>query len=267
LVRIALTFNVPNAGTVIRIDQGEDGYDADLANPSPTTQLWGDGDVSNGCAGLCIDGKDVFEGGENIAIPCLTVAAGSSSIFGSAGLDANDSISSTFPVTITSLEKDPDSFQFPVFPEFPVIPKFPEFPAFPEFSANSGKDCFNFYVPNAGTVIRIDQGEDGYDFDLANPSPTTQIWGDGDVSNGCAGLCIGGKDVFEAGENIVIPCLTAGGDTSITFGPDGFTANDSISSNSVLIIIHSIEDSSSAIFTWSLYTVAAGIAIASVASL
>lgn len=52
---------------------------------------------------------------------------------------------------------------------------------------NSMKTIISIVVPTAGTIIRYDHWEDGYESDLSNPTQsTTQIWGDGNASNGSA---------------------------------------------------------------------------------
>jgi hypothetical protein len=70
-------------------------------------------------------------------------------------------------------------------------------------------------------------------------------------------MCIGGRDVFDGGENVVIPYST-------DFVLD---AQDSISSNFPFTISAQEASSSSALLTWSICTVTASIAIASIASL
>jgi len=52
---------------------------------------------------------------------------------------------------------------------------------------NSMKTIISIVVPTAGTVIRYDHWEDGYEADLNAPTqPGTQIWGDGNTANGTA---------------------------------------------------------------------------------
>ena len=49
------------------------------------------------------------------------------------------------------------------------------------------KTIISIVVPTAGTVITYDQWEDGYEPDInAKTQSSTQIWGDGDLSNGTA---------------------------------------------------------------------------------
>ncbi|MCM8639008.1 MAG: DUF11 domain-containing protein, partial [Candidatus Accumulibacter sp.] len=63
------------------------------------------------------------------------------------------------------------------------------------------------------TIIYYDQWENGYDVDIANPNDLysainpggTQIWGDGDISNGAApGVASNAADVINAGTVIVL---------------------------------------------------------------
>ncbi len=54
-----------------------------------------------------------------------------------------------------------------------------------------------------GTVIVYDHWEDGYETDLSNPTQsTTQIWGDGDLTNGIAPGTV--NDLFNIGQTIVL---------------------------------------------------------------
>ena len=66
---------------------------------------------------------------------------------------------------------------------------------------NSMKTIISMVIPTAGTVIRYDQWEDGYEADLNAPvQATTQIWGDGNLSNGVApGYA---TDIFPAGATV-----------------------------------------------------------------
>lgn len=50
-VRSIVSISVPYPGTKLYYDQWEDGYEADIKNPAQsTTQVWGDGNLSNGVA-------------------------------------------------------------------------------------------------------------------------------------------------------------------------------------------------------------------------
>ncbi|OYV06490.1 MAG: hypothetical protein CFE26_06030, partial [Verrucomicrobiales bacterium VVV1] len=66
---------------------------------------------------------------------------------------------------------------------------------------NSMKTIISMVVPTAGTVVRYDQWEDGYEADLNAPvQSTTQIWGDGNLSNGVAPGYP--SDLFPAGATV-----------------------------------------------------------------
>ncbi len=66
---------------------------------------------------------------------------------------------------------------------------------------NSMKTIISLVVPTAGTVVRYDQWEDGYDADLNAPAQsTTLIWGDGNTSNGTAPGYP--TDIFPAGATV-----------------------------------------------------------------
>ena len=59
---------------------------------------------------------------------------------------------------------------------------------------------------NDNTVIYYDHHEDGYEADLGNPvQSTTEIWGDGDISNGAApGVTTNAGDVLNAGDFVIL---------------------------------------------------------------
>jgi hypothetical protein len=63
-------------------------------------------------------------------------------------------------------------------------------------------------VSTTDTLIWYDHWEDGYEADITNPkSSTTQIWGDGDASNGCAPIaiiCTNANDKLVAGDAILL---------------------------------------------------------------
>ncbi len=53
-VRSVISITATFDGTLIYYDQWEDGYEADIANPvQSTTQIWGDGDITNGAPPGC----------------------------------------------------------------------------------------------------------------------------------------------------------------------------------------------------------------------
>ncbi len=64
-------------------------------------------------------------------------------------------------------------------------------------------------IAAANTIIWYDHGEDGYDSDVTMlmPGSTTEVWGDGDCSNGFRPdlvVCIGADDTLGAGDVLVI---------------------------------------------------------------
>ncbi|MEO5915832.1 MAG: SdrD B-like domain-containing protein [Luteolibacter sp.] len=66
---------------------------------------------------------------------------------------------------------------------------------------NQMKTIISLVVPTAGTVVRYDQWEDGYEADLNAPvQSTTLIWGDGNTSNGTAPGYP--TDIFPAGATV-----------------------------------------------------------------
>jgi hypothetical protein len=95
------------------IDHWEDGYESDSTNPSQsTTEVWGDGDASNGCAPItgldCTDANDTLSAGTSIVVQNeITMPRDSSTIF----YDGGDRIQSNYPLAITrgSYPREPGS--------------------------------------------------------------------------------------------------------------------------------------------------------------
>ncbi len=68
---------------------------------------------------------------------------------------------------------------------------------------NSMKTIISMVIPTAGTVIRYDHWEDGYEADLNAPvQSSTQIWGDGNLSNGVAPGYP--TDILPAGATVIL---------------------------------------------------------------
>ncbi|MBF2056431.1 MAG: carboxypeptidase regulatory-like domain-containing protein [Cyanobacterium sp. T60_A2020_053] len=109
IIKSVISVGVVAEGTIIYYDHWEDGYEADLANPTQsTTQVWGDGDLTNGIAPVTMN--DLFVGGEALKLESdITSNRTNANIF----FDGRDLISATFPIAITR-------FAFPLDPG-PVI--------------------------------------------------------------------------------------------------------------------------------------------------
>jgi uncharacterized repeat protein (TIGR01451 family) len=103
-----ISFAISTTDTVIWYDHWEDGYEDDVTNPaSSTTQVWGDGDSSNGChpnVSKCTDSNDRFVAGDSVVIQ-NAVQIGSNDnpnrdknqVF----FDGADRIQSSFPIAVT----------------------------------------------------------------------------------------------------------------------------------------------------------------------
>ena len=91
-------------GTVIWYDHHEDGFEIDPTNPqNPSTEIWGDGDASNGCApGVdpCTDDADMLSSGDVLLLENLVdpnrVISPSSILF-----DGGDRLQSSMHVALT----------------------------------------------------------------------------------------------------------------------------------------------------------------------
>lgn len=83
------------SGTVIVYDHWEDGYEADIANPlQASTEIWGDGDLTNGIAPGTID--DLIVSGQSIILQNNVDSA-----LPSTDYDARDKIGSTKAISVT----------------------------------------------------------------------------------------------------------------------------------------------------------------------
>jgi hypothetical protein len=95
------------------IDHHEDGYEDDPTSPTQkTTQVWGDGNASNGCAPItdlvCTDENDIIIAGSSIVIQNeIFMPRDTNQIF----YDGGDRIQSNYPIAITrgSYPKQPGS--------------------------------------------------------------------------------------------------------------------------------------------------------------
>jgi uncharacterized repeat protein (TIGR01451 family) len=113
-----ISFAISTTGTVIWYDHWEDGYENDVRNPvASTTQVWGDGDSSNGChpnVSSCTDSNDRLVAGDSVVIQ-NTVQIGNNNnpsrnkndVF----FDGADRIQSSFPIAVTraAYPQDPGS--------------------------------------------------------------------------------------------------------------------------------------------------------------
>jgi hypothetical protein len=93
---------VSTSNTVIWYDHWEDGYDDDVANPkSSTTEIWGDGDASNGCAptvSQCTDANDKLFPGDAILLEnSVPIPRNKNTI----RYDGGDRITASYPVAVT----------------------------------------------------------------------------------------------------------------------------------------------------------------------
>jgi uncharacterized repeat protein (TIGR01451 family) len=103
-----ISFAISTTGTVIWYDQWEDGYEDDVVNPGKsTTQVWGDGDISNGCAPNVAcnnDSDDVFVAGDSVVIQNkveLNLDANPSRNPDQIRYDGGDRIQASFPIAVT----------------------------------------------------------------------------------------------------------------------------------------------------------------------
>ncbi|MBT8344353.1 MAG: IgGFc-binding protein, partial [Sulfurovum sp.] len=102
-IRSVISMSVPFSGTIFHYDHWEDGYEADIENPvQSTTEIWGDGDASNGCEPAittCTDAADVLVSGDVISLDneVVTLPRNPSDIL----FDGRDFIGSNYAVAMS----------------------------------------------------------------------------------------------------------------------------------------------------------------------
>jgi len=88
--------------TVIWYDHWEDGFETDILMPnSTTTEVWGDGDASNGCSPNvlhCTDATDVLMAGDSIVVQNKVEVPRDPTLI---KYDGGDKLQSSFPVALT----------------------------------------------------------------------------------------------------------------------------------------------------------------------
>lgn len=88
--------------TVVWYDQWEDGFDVDVASgTASTTQIWGDGDASNGCApdvDVCTNNNDYIMAGRSVVIKNTVPIPRQKNVF---RFDGGDRIQSSMPIAVT----------------------------------------------------------------------------------------------------------------------------------------------------------------------
>lgn len=106
-----IAISISTDDTVIWWDHWEDGYDADVLNmTAASTEIWGDGQKSNGChpdVTDCTDENDVLKAGDNIVIQNTIPIPRTTEI----KYDGRDKVQASYPITITrgSYPKEPGS--------------------------------------------------------------------------------------------------------------------------------------------------------------
>ena len=107
-IRSLISISIAADGTVVYYDHWEDGYELDITNPQQsTTEIWGDGDPSNGEA-PGTNGTDIFQGGESFVLSStVPVDRDSDEIL----FDGSDLVSASFPIAVTraAFPTDPGS--------------------------------------------------------------------------------------------------------------------------------------------------------------
>jgi uncharacterized repeat protein (TIGR01451 family) len=99
-----ISFSISTTGTVIWYDHWEDGYETDVTLPKQsTTQIWGDGNASNGCAPTvvdCTDATDVFKAGDSVVLEDEVELKAERNV-ANMRYDAGDKIQASFPIGMT----------------------------------------------------------------------------------------------------------------------------------------------------------------------
>jgi hypothetical protein len=98
---IALSISTDN--TIIWYDHWEDGYDADVTNTttaSKKTEVWGDGNATNGCQPtiVCTNAADVLMAGTSFVIQNIVDPVRNPLVY---KYDGGDKVATNFPIAIT----------------------------------------------------------------------------------------------------------------------------------------------------------------------
>ncbi len=188
--QITLTAAADN--TIVYWDHWEDGYESDIANPpgGSTTEVWGDGDISNGAApGVVTDAGDVLDGGDvvtlenDVPIPRVAanqfydgrdkVAATRGIVLTRAGWDTSLGTVHAGAVAASDLSKFGTQFAVPIGENIFSNEAFQYTAASIQASAD-------------GTVVRIDSDGDGsldlFDFDGDGSFTDTHILNQGEIA-------------------------------------------------------------------------------------
>ena len=188
-VRSIVSISVPYPGTNLIYDQWEDGYEADIKNPAQgSTQIWGDGIISNGVApGFP---TDVIPAGGFITLdntfpwsrPTTTLA-----------FDGKDKIFSTANISVSKVNGDAGTVAGPpITPLFNVqsvktnvsdITRFGNFFVLPfgENVTNGPTTAFRYTglfvrAKDNGTVVQLDYDGNG-SFDVTSPTLNEgEVW-------------------------------------------------------------------------------------------
>ena len=176
-------------GTLIYYDHWEDGYDPtsnDTDNKQASTEIWGDGDLTNGIAPGDPDGDDILKGGQAIilenAIPRANNYRNPNTIL----FDGADRIQSSLPIAVTR-------FAFPRFPGSLAAG------AVEVFDTNSWGDSFIALV-----------GEDTANYSGTNPFEYSVFYvmaGEDETELFLNGTSIG---TIDTGDNFVVEDLSEG---------------------------------------------------------
>jgi IgGFc binding protein len=99
-----ISASISTDNTVIWYDHWEDGFDSDATNAttrSKTTEVWGDGNATNGCRPFlpsCTDGTDLLKAGTSFVIQNSVVIPRDRLVL---RWDGGDKVQTTFPIAIT----------------------------------------------------------------------------------------------------------------------------------------------------------------------
>jgi hypothetical protein len=100
-----VTISVSTDNTVIWYDHWEDGYEDDVTKPtSHQTEIWGDGDASNGCSPTitsCTDKNDKLNAGDVIIMQSTVTLPRNPSEWTDIQYDGGDMVKASFPIAIT----------------------------------------------------------------------------------------------------------------------------------------------------------------------
>lgn len=102
-IMTSIAIVIPANDTIVYYDHWEDGYEADVTDPTQsTTEIWGDGNLTNGAPpGVTTDADDIFTGGTSIIVDNVIDTTATRDLMDAVQYDGRDCIQASLPIAVT----------------------------------------------------------------------------------------------------------------------------------------------------------------------